>query len=79
MIFRSTRQAAALLGVSISRLTRAVWEDRITPPPKGPGGAYLWLEEDIRRASWVLRGRDFNGFGDRQPESLGTKTESDNG
>jgi hypothetical protein len=64
MTYRSTRQVAGLLGVSVSRLTRAVWEDRITPPEKAPNGAYLWAEEDLRRASWALLGRDIDGFED---------------
>ena len=81
MNFRSTRQVAKLLDVSISRLTRAVWEDRITPPQKGPGGAYLWAEDDIRRASWVLRGCDFDGFEEGHNGeplgSCGSKAEAD--
>jgi hypothetical protein len=53
-----TRQAAVILGVRPGTLTRAVWEGRLEPPAKGPGGAYVWTEADLRRAAWALRGRD---------------------
>ncbi len=49
-----------MLGVSFSRLARAVWSEKIAPPEKGPGGAFLWTPSDIRRASWALCGRPFN-------------------
>jgi len=57
MELRSTRDVARLLGISVSRLARAVWEGRVNAPMKGPGGAYLWNRQDIERASWVLRRR----------------------
>ena len=57
MELRSTRDVARLLGIGVSRLARAVWEGRIDPPAKGPGGAYLWTRRDIERASWALRHR----------------------
>jgi len=57
MGFRSTREVARLLGIGVSRLARAVWEGRVDPPVKGPGGAYLWTRRDVERASWVLRRR----------------------
>lgn len=58
MDLRSTRDVARLLGIGVSRLARAVWEGRIDPPAKGPGGAYLWTRRDIERASWALRHRN---------------------
>jgi hypothetical protein len=57
MDLRSTRDVARLLGVGVSRLARAVWEGRVDPPAKGPGGSYLWTRRDIERASWALRHR----------------------
>ena len=60
MSYRGTRQVAEVLGVSPSRLSRAVWDQRFPAPAKGPGGAYLWMEADIRRASWALLGRDLD-------------------
>jgi hypothetical protein len=57
MDLRSTRDVARLLRIGVSRLARAVWEGRIDPPAKGPGGAYLWTRRDIERASWALRHR----------------------
>lgn len=53
-----TKQAAARLGLRPGTLTRAVWEGRVRPPAKGPGGAYVWTEDDLRRASWALLGHD---------------------
>ena len=58
MEWRSTRDVARLLGIGPSRLARAVWDGRIDPPTRAPGGAFLWTEDDIHRASWVLRARD---------------------
>jgi hypothetical protein len=55
-----TRQAAAILGVRPGTLTRAVWEGRLAPPVKGPGGAYVWTDADLRRAAWVLLRRDLD-------------------
>jgi hypothetical protein len=54
-----TRQAAKLLGVRPGTLTRAVWEGRIQSPTKGPGNAFVWSDDDLRRASWVLLRRDY--------------------
>lgn len=55
-----TKQAAAILGVKPGALTRAVWEGRVPPPPKGPGGAFVWAETDLRRAAWAMLGRDLD-------------------
>jgi len=57
MAYRSTKEVARLLGVSISRLSRATWEGRVDPPEKAPGGAYLWTPRDVEHASWALRHR----------------------
>ena len=54
MIYRSTLRVSRILGVTVGRLSRAVWDERIKAPQKGPGGAYIWTEKDIDRASWVL-------------------------
>ena len=58
MDFRNTREVARLLGISASRLARAVWDQRFAAPSKGPGGACLWTEADARRASRALLGHD---------------------
>jgi len=50
MRLHSTREVGDLLDVSSGRLIRAVWLRHISPPEKGPGGAYLWREDDLRRA-----------------------------
>ena len=55
-----TKQAAVILGVRPGTLTRAVWEGRVLPPAKGPGGAFVWTEMDLRRASWALLGHDLD-------------------
>ena len=54
----STKQAATILGVKPGTLTRAIYEDRILPPEKGPGGAFVWTDANLRQASWVLLKRD---------------------
>lgn len=59
-MFRSTREVAELLGVLPTRIGKAVWEGRLNPPQRGPSGAFLWIEEDVRRASWVLLRRDLD-------------------
>lgn len=56
----STRQVAALLGVSVSKLTREVWLGRIKAPPKSPAGDHLWGRIDVERACWVLLHRDLD-------------------
>jgi len=59
-ILRGTRQVAQLLGVNPNRLSRAVWEGKLDEPVRGPGGCFCWTRADIRRASWVLLGRDLD-------------------
>ena len=58
MTIFGTKQVAKILGVGPHVLTRAIWEDRVDPPNKGPGGAFCWTKEDIIRAGWVLFRRD---------------------
>ncbi len=53
-MFKSTSQVARILGISASRLGRAVWERRLDPPARGPSGAFLWTDADVERASWAL-------------------------
>ena len=55
-----TKQAAAVLGMRPGTLTRAVWDGRVPQPTKGPGGAFVWTEMDLRRAAWALLGRDLD-------------------
>jgi hypothetical protein len=54
-----TKEAAGVLGISISRLQQAIWKERFQPPEKGPGGVYLWTQMDLERASWALLHRPF--------------------
>ena len=56
-IILTTVQAAKLLGVHVSRLSRAVWDERIRKP-RQVGKGFLWSSADIERASWVLRNRN---------------------
>ena len=58
----STRQVAALLGVSVSKLTREVWLGRIKAPPKSPAGDHLWGRTDIE-AAFALLARTFAAGG----------------
>jgi hypothetical protein len=64
-----TKQAAAILGLRPGTLTRAVWEGRVQPPAKGPGGAYIWTEADLRRAAWALLGRDLDDTASARKEN----------
>lgn len=52
--FYSTRQVAGLLHLKPDTLQKAIWQNRVRPPMKGPSGHYLWMLSDIERASWVL-------------------------
>ncbi len=54
MSYKSTLQVSRILGVTVGRLSRAVWDGRISAPTKGPGNAFLWTKSDIEHASWVL-------------------------
>lgn len=40
-----------------SALNRAIYEGRLDPPAKGPGGSFLWVEANIQQASWLFRGK----------------------
>ena len=64
-----TKQAAVRLGIRPGTLTRAVWDGRVSQPTKGPGGAFVWTEEDLRRAAWALLGRDLDDLAQGQEVS----------
>ena len=55
-----TKEAARILGLRPGTLARAVWDERFQSPAKGPGGAFIWTEADLRRASWALLKRDLD-------------------
>jgi hypothetical protein len=59
MAFFNTRQVAKILGVRPDNLSRALWAGRVDPPQKSPSGHFLWTNEDIARASWVLNHRAY--------------------
>jgi hypothetical protein len=59
MVFYSTREVAKILGLKVGLLTKAVWDGRINPPQKSPAGNFLWTDQDIERASWVLLRRAY--------------------
>jgi hypothetical protein len=64
-LFRSTRQVAALLSVRPDTLSHAVWQRRFGEPVRTPGGgAFLWTEADINRASRALLGKPW-----KEPET----------
>lgn len=77
--YRSTREAAELLGVRPSTLARAVWDRRMAEPPRSPSGAFLWGEEHIRRAAWVLVHRDLDDILAERGATLGIGRETSNG
>ncbi len=53
-MFYGTRRVGQLLGIRPGRINRAIWEGRLSPPRRGPSGAFLWARDDVRRASRVL-------------------------
>ena len=55
--FVSTKQTALMLGIKPGRLSMAVWDGRIAEPQRGPGGDFLWTDEDVARAAklWNIR------------------------
>ena len=57
--YYSTRQAAIKIGVKPDTLNKAIWQNRVTSPPKSPSGCYLWTVDDINRASWALLHRAY--------------------
>lgn len=60
MCIFGTKDVARMLGISISKLQRALWDERLSPQPaKGPGGAFIWTPDDVERASWQLLGRPY--------------------
>lgn len=59
MMGKSTKQAAASLGIPVSKLAKAVYDGRVPAPAKTPSGAYSWEIEDLNRASWVMLRRPF--------------------
>jgi hypothetical protein len=55
--FLSTKQTAIMLGIPTGRLNMAVWSGRLAEPQRGPGGDFLWTDEDVARAAklWNIR------------------------
>ena len=54
----STRQAAAVLGVTVSQLSQAVYHGRL-PEPQRIGDSFAWSQLDMQRAAnlWGLSWR----------------------
>ena len=77
MEYRSTREVAKLLGVNPSRLARAIWDGRVPAPERGPSGAFLWIESDIRQAARILLHRELEDIlaehGEETLSPLGSK------
>jgi len=74
-MIRSTREVARLLGVTPGSISKAISSDRLDPPAKGPGGAYMWTTEDVRRACWVLLRRDLDDvLAEREQSAAGGRT-----
>ena len=53
--FYSTRAVAGFLHLKPDTLQKAIWQNRVTPPPKSPSGQYLWTLAYIESAAWVLK------------------------
>lgn len=59
MKFVNTREAAKLLGLPVSKVQRALWNEKFQLPLRGPSGCFLWTQDDLNRASWALLHRSF--------------------
>jgi hypothetical protein len=55
-----TKEAARILGVRPGTLLKSIWESRLPEPIRGPGKAFIWSNDDLRRASWLLRRKDLD-------------------
>ena len=76
--FYSTVEVAELIGVRVCTLSRAVWDGRVQRPAKAPGNhAYLWVEDDIHRASEAFRGRDASDIFEVKTTSADQGVDSD--
>ena len=51
MVYKGTLEVSKILRVKPATLSTALWSGRIQAPEKGPGGAFLWTTEDIKRAA----------------------------
>jgi len=69
-IFFSTRQVAIeILGIKPDALSKAIWQNRVTPPSKSPGGQYLWTIAYIESAAWAMgRFEQFKVWEDQSDE-----------
>ena len=52
--FYSTRAVAGFLDLKPDTLQKAIWQNRVTAPPKSPSGQYLWTIAYIESASWAM-------------------------
>ncbi len=52
--FYSTRAVAGFLHLKPDTLQKAIWQNRVTPPLKSPGGQYLWTIAYIESAAWAM-------------------------
>lgn len=52
--FYSTRAVAGLLHLKPDTLQKAIWQNRVSPPPKSPSGQYLWTLAYIESAAWAM-------------------------
>jgi len=55
-----TKEAARILGLRPGTLLKAIWEGRLREPVRGPGKAFIWSDDDLRRAAWLLRHKDLD-------------------
>ncbi len=62
MVIWSTKDVGKFLGVNPHRLQRAIWDERLQAPAKGPGGVFLWSRADILRAGWAILRRDVSSL-----------------
>jgi len=54
----STKEVSRALGVKVTTLSQALWQDRF-PAPEKIAGRYLWTAKDIDRASRYLLNKPY--------------------
>lgn len=70
--YYSSLEVARMLDINPSRLARAVWVEKIPQPAKSPGGkgVFLWVRDDVERASQLFRKRDASDIFDQSLPQL---------
>ena len=58
----STPEAAKLLGVTATRLRKAIFTGKVDAPARRIGLNYLWSHRDLDKAAWALLRRSVDSL-----------------